>query len=267
VSIKVTRHDSKIAGRFYQVGEHRYPSVTHILSAINKPALVNWAANTERAAVSEAAADLFETWTSAGVLHTPMPRSWFLSELAERLQGVKAHQKALAAAGDIGTQVHQKIEWTMKQQLGVLVGPEPTLNDAAEWAFMAFESWAYTVSLKPVMVETALYSTVHGYAGTMDLLAYVDGVLTLGDYKTGKAIYPESFLQSAAYQVALAEMGHPVPTQALILRLPKVETDPAFEVGLVPPVDELFPVFLATKRLWEWTYQNEAAYRERRARG
>jgi hypothetical protein len=51
--------------------------------------------------------------------------------------------------------------------------------------------------------------------------------------------------------------------QAVIVRLPKVEGDPAFEVQVVPPVADLFPVFLAAKALWTWTHANEAAYRKR----
>lgn len=258
---KAIRHDSAVAGRFYEVDGARYPSVTHILSAIAKPALVAWAANTERAAAMEAAADVWDD--EAGAI-TPMSRGEFLAATLAKLGEVKAHQKALAVAGDIGTQVHQRIEWTMKQALGIAVGPEPAVSDAAEWAFMAFEAWAHRVNLKPLMAEEVLHSHIHGYAGTMDLLAEVEGVLTLIDFKTGKSIYPEAFLQSAAYQVALVEMGHPMPAAALILRLPKVETDPAFEVGIVPPLDELFPVFLATKQLWAWHYANEAAYRQRR---
>jgi hypothetical protein len=260
---KAIRQDSAISGRFYEVAGNRYPSVTHILSAIAKPALVAWAANTERAAATEAAADLYDEWSAVGALPR-MPRSLFLATLTAKLGDVKAHQKSLAAAGDIGTQVHQRIEWTMRRVLRMPVGDEPPLSEPAEWAFMAFESWAHRVHLKPRMAEEVLYSTVHGYAGTMDLLADVDGMLTLIDFKTGKSIYPEAFLQSAAYQVALAEMGHQIPTAALILRLPKVETDPAFEVGIVPPVADLFPVFLATKQLWAWSYANEAAYRKRR---
>jgi hypothetical protein len=97
----------------------------------------------------------------------------------------------------------------------------------------------------------------------MDVLARVNGVLTLVDFKTGKAIYPEARLQSVAYSVALQEMGYLAPVQAVIVRLPKVEGDPAFEVQVVPPVAELFPVFLAAKALWTWQFQNEAAYRKR----
>jgi hypothetical protein len=250
------------AGRFYQVDGQLLPSVTHILTAIAKPALIAWSANTERAAVTEAAADLYAEY--AALLVAPqMPRAAYVATLLSRLGIVKAHQKALAKAGDIGTQTHKLIEWHLRTAIGAVAGPKPVVADPALWAFMAFEDWAKSVSLKPVLIEQTVYSKTHGYAGTMDLLARVHGVLTLIDFKTGKGIYPESFLQSAAYSTALLEMGYVEPSNALIVRLPKVETDPAFEVATVPPAADLLPVFLAVKALWQWSYANEEAYRNR----
>lgn len=253
-------------GRFYEVPgcDAPVPSVTHILGCIGKPALITWAANQERQYVTEAAADLFMQW-SAQIAPPQMPRESYLATLSSRLGQVKAHQKALVKAGDIGTQTHKLIEWTMRTALGAVAGPKPVVSDQALWGFMAFEDWAKSVQLKPVLIEQTVYSVTHGFAGTMDLLARVNGELTLVDFKTGKAIYPEAFLQSVAYQVALIEMGYVAPAAGLIVRLPKVETDPAFETQAVPPVADLFPVFLAVKHLWHWTYANEAAYRERRA--
>lgn len=253
------RKDSK-SGRFYEVDGDLYPSVTHVLGCINKPALVNWAANTERTLVSEAACKLYEHCCT---LAAPMQRAAFAFNLALMLGKEKAHQKELAKAGDIGTQAHKLIEWTMRTALKAEAGQKPVVSDKALWAFMAFEDWARSVALKPILIERTVFSKVHRYAGTMDLLARVNGAITLVDFKTGKGIYPESFLQSAAYSVALVEMGYAMPTAGLIVRLPKVDTDPEFETKEVPPVADLLPVFLATKTLWEWTYANEEAYRAR----
>jgi hypothetical protein len=261
---KPVRKDSPISGRFYSVDGEMYPSVTHVLQAIAKPALISWSANTERAACTEAAADLYEAW-AAQLVPPVMPRESYLATLTQRLGLVKAHQKELAKAGEIGTQIHKMIEWIMRTAIGADAGPKPVICEKALWAVMAFEDFAKSVNLKPVLIEQTVYSKVHGYAGTMDLLARVNGVLTLIDMKSGKSVYPESFLQSAAYSVALAEMGYVLPASALIVRLPKVETDPAFEVVTVPPVMDLFPVFLAVKELWKWTYANDEAYRARRA--
>ena len=105
----------------------------------------------------------------------------------------------------------------------------------------------------------------------MDLLAELNGEVTATDYltgdfhtmtfrdalavidwKSGKRIYPESFLQNAAYRHAVREMGHGDPKVGLVVRLPKVATDPTFEVMWCPPEQEAFDNFLHAKRLWEW---------------
>jgi hypothetical protein len=260
---KAVRKDSAIGGRFYEVDGERYPSVTHILGCIGKPALINWAANQERSLVTEAAADLYMEW-AAQMVPPQMPRASYVATLLAKLGQTKAHQRELAKAGEVGTQTHKLIEWTMRTALGAQAGPKPVVSDKALWGFMAFEDWAKSVSLKPVLIEQTVYSKVHQFAGTMDLLARVNGVLTLVDFKTGKAIYPEAFLQSAAYQTALIEMGYVAPSAGLIVRLPKVETDPEFETQPVPPAAELMPVFLAVRELWKWSYANEEAYRARR---
>lgn len=246
------------SGRFYRVDDESYPSVTHILQVIGKPALINWAANQERTLVSEAAADLYEDLAR---LEKPMPRTAYLCTLQARLGKVKAHKRELEKASEIGSQVHKLVEWKLRVQLGQTVGLEPRVVDDAQWAFMAWEDWAKSVHLTPKLIEQTVYSRVHGYAGTMDLVADVDGVLKLIDFKTGKAIYAEAFLQNAAYQVALSEMGHSIPAGGLIVRLPKIQTDPAFEVKDVPPVADLFPTFLAVKELWKWWFAQEELYR------
>jgi hypothetical protein len=259
---RTTRRDTKV-GRWYDIDGESYPSVTSILAVIGKPALVNWAANQERTLVMDAAADLY---TDLCQLSKPMPRSAYVTTLQARCGQQKAHKKALEKASEIGTQAHALIEWNLRRALGQKTGPEPRVVDDAQWAFMAFQDWAASVSLKPRFIEQTVFSRQHAYAGTMDLLAEVNGVLTLVDFKTGKSIYGEALLQNAAYQHALVEMGHSKPEAGLIVRLPKVQTDPAFEVKDVPSVDTLLPVFLAVRQLWTWHYAQEQAYQASRSR-
>src|SRR5512139_2934377 len=253
------RKDTAV-GRFYTIDGADLPSVTHILSCISKPALINWAANQERALVMDASADLY-----ADVAGTPkMSRAAYLETLRARLGKEKAHRKALEKAAEIGSQAHALIEWNLRQSLGQVVGPEPRVVDAAQWAFMAFDDWAKTVRLTPVYIEQTVFSRQHGYAGTMDLLALVNSVPTLVDFKTAKAIYPEAHLQNVAYQVALEEMGHTKAEAGCVVRLPKLDSDPAFEVAETPPVADLLPTFLAILEVWKWWHQGEVAYAERR---
>ena len=193
-----------------------------------------------------------------------MSRAAYLVTLRSRLGVVKAHTKELAKAGDIGSQTHALIEWTMRTQLMQKVGPSPRITDAAQWAFMAWEDWRKSVKLKPIFIEQTVYSENYGYAGTMDLLAEVEGVLTVVDWKTGKAVYSESHLQNAAYRQAIREMGHGDPKQGLIVRLPKVETDPNFEVVAAKPENLMFPKFLDAMSLWQWQQEMEAEYQAKK---
>ena len=78
--------------------------------------------------------------------------------------------------------------------------------------------------------------------------------MTLGDYKTAKAVYPESYLQNIAYRHAAAACGLPTE-QGLVLRLPKTLDDPAFEAAPVPDIP--LADFLAVLRAWQWKRRME----------
>lgn len=291
---KPTRTDGR-SGRFYNIlnpdgTTARYPSVTTILgAAIAKPALIAWSAKEERTAVSEAAAEFY-----AETINSPqLPRPMYLLGLEQRLGKTKAHLKALAKAAEIGSQAHAAVEWSLKMQLlGIAAGPKPPMVAGAELAFQSWQTWAQQVELTPVLVEQCVWSRTHEYAGTLDLVAtlqprallallqqqgpvapplaaWLEGrerVTAVIDLKTSKSIYAEHSLQTAAYIRALQEMGHGPVDGGLIVRLPKVGTDPGFEVAVCPPARDLFPTFLAARQLWAWAYQEEQAYQARRAR-
>ncbi len=249
------------AGRFYEIdGLGKLPSVTSIISVISKPALVSWAAKVEREMVLDVSADLY--------LDAPpekMSKVAWMTTMQSRLGKAKASQKELAKASEIGTQAHALIEWTLLSELVSAPGPMPKISAKAGYAFAAWEKWRSSVNLKPLLVEQVVWSKTLGYAGTLDLLAEVNGVLTIEDNKTGKAIYSEAELQIAAYAHAFEEMGHGRPTQGLIVRLPKNEGDPDFETRVIerPRLDELFKVFLNVLEVWKWHDVGEAAYWER----
>jgi hypothetical protein len=258
------------SGRHYVTPDGQVlPSVTTILQAIGKPALINWAAKVEREMVIEAAANL---WEDAPTTPKKMSRPAYIATLTDRIGKTKAHQRELTKAGEIGTQAHSLIEWNLRQEIGQVVGPQPQVSDKALWAFMAFEEWRKTAGLVPKVMEQMIWNPRHGYAGTMDLL----GLVTLKgkpcaavlDWKTGKAIYPEAALQNAAYVRALVEMEQiPGPVHGLIVRLPKVETDPEFEVKVIEPEEQadLYGTFMAVKDVWEWQQKQDAAWRAAQA--
>src|SRR5262249_55522388 len=65
-----------------------------------------------------------------------------------------------------------------------------------------------------------------------------------------KAIYPEAFLQNIAYRHAADRLDLP-SEQGLIVRVPKLIADPAWEVMTVPETVTLAD-FLAAGNLWRW---------------
>jgi len=241
--------------RFYELPNgKKLPSVTAILQAVNKPALVNWAAKTEREMVVRAAADLYEDLPPV-----KMARPAYVSTLENRIGKAKAHTKELAKASDIGSECHGMIEWCMRKELLQEVGVEPRISDKATWAFMAYEDWRKKANLSPRLVEQTVWSERYGYAGTLDWAGDIDHqdarLTVVGDFKTGKAVYGEAHLQVAAYGHALVEMGHAdVLPAGCIVRLPKIETDPNFEIVVIPAdrMKQLHKVFLNVIELWKW---------------
>ncbi len=242
--------------RFYDIEGQKFPSVTAILQAINKPALINWAAKTEREAAIRAASELYQDLPVVGPKMNSMA---YQETLQKRIGTIKAYQKQIAAAAEIGSECHALIEWNLRRELGQKVGPEPSISPKATWAFMAYEDWRGKANLAPFWIEQTVYSKRYGYAGTADWFGEIDGVdgriKVLGDWKTGKGIYAEALLQNAAYVHAIAEMGHcEYPIAGCVVRLPKIESDPEFEVRLIPAEAQkaLFKVFLNVLELWTW---------------
>jgi hypothetical protein len=229
--------------RFYTIDGQRWPSVTTVLDIIAKPALGPWYAKEERRYFEAAMLE---------VLSRPGARDpeYVLTAVAEAVTGVKAADRAKQQAASIGTAMHAGIEWALRTQLGEDAGAEPRLPDAAAWAVESWKDWAKSVALEPLAIERTVYCEVCGYAGTLDLYARVRSVLTVLDWKSGKAIYPEAFLQNVAYRHAATRRGMP-SAHGLIVRLPKYQDDPAWEAM---PVPEALTIedFRAALRLWRW---------------
>jgi len=234
--------------RFYTIDGCQFPSVTTILGVIAKPALGPWYAKQERR--------YFET-AMLEVLSKPGARDpdYVLAAVIDAVGGVKAADREKQFAATIGTAIHAGIEWQLRTRLGEDAGPEPILPDAATWAVESWKDWAKSIALEPLAIERTVYCEACGYAGTLDLYARVEGALTVLDWKSGRAIYTEAFLQNIAYRHAAARLGLP-STQGLIVRVPKLVDDPAWEVMTVPEkliIDD----FLAAARLWRWQRQME----------
>jgi hypothetical protein len=198
--------------RFYPIDGQQYPSVTTVLGIIDKSGpLMGWAVKEERRAFE---ATLLEVLSHDGA-RDPL---YVRGKMADAVKGVKAAEKVRQDAILIDTAAHALIEWHTRRLLGEKVGPEPMVPDPAAWAVEAWKDWARAVDFTPLSAERTVHCPQCGYAGTFDWVARVAGVVTLGDYKTGRAIYPESFLQNVAYRHAAIHAGFPT-AQGVILPL------------------------------------------------
>jgi hypothetical protein len=180
-----------------------------------------------------------------------------------------------------GSLVHSTIET-------ILSGKSVEIPESIRPSVEAFLEFRRHHDVTPLKVEEQIVSREHGYAGTIDILAEVDGVVGVLDIKTGKSIYRDYGLQTAAYIQALREdKDIPPPQTSWILRLDQARPctvcgatlrtkggnfrvkgngvkgclhswgpmQGIFEFQEVQGYEQNIQAFLAAKRLWEWEHQ------------
>jgi CRISPR/Cas system-associated exonuclease Cas4 (RecB family) len=142
-------------------------------------------------------------------------------ELAEMFEAARKEPfKRTKKAADIGSVTHDFAEkWILHQ---LKLGPKPKLpvNKMAKQAAENFLIWAKTVD-EWIYAERKIVSLEHWYAGTVDIVAVVDGKLTVGDLKTSNYLSAEHLLQTAGYQIALEEEFEDKFENRVILHLDK----------------------------------------------
>lgn len=101
-----------------------------------------------------------------------------------------------------GSRVHEVIQ---KHLTGKL---EQVPDDMAH-VVSAFDEFNKTqgIVFHPEFVERRIWSGMHRFAGTVDALASIGGKFGVLDIKTSTGFFPEYNLQTAAYVLALQEVG------------------------------------------------------------
>jgi hypothetical protein len=135
-------------------------------------------------------------------------------------------RKSLSKAATIGTIAHWMCECHVK-------GQEPDLDDfsasdidKAENSFLKFLEFWQKGGWTLVSSECQLVWPEMGYGGTLDLVASpADGKLTLIDFKTGKGIYAEHYIQTSGYR----ELWNHASVQ-MIEGQPVTRNPPAFAI-------------------------------------
>lgn len=134
------------------------------------------------------------------------------------------YKKSMEKAASVGTIAHAKVEAFIRGKAFDASPYPPDLVEKAEIPFRAFHEWAEGSKFKAVQSELPLISERYQFGGCLDAML-VNGRLSLGDWKTSKAIYPEYWAQVAAYGILWEENfpEQPIEGGYHILRFSKEE--------------------------------------------
>ncbi len=195
------------------------------------------------------------------------------------LPSFKVGEAIKTRSAEEGTLVHTTVEAILKK--------EPVaIPDSIRPAIAAFMEFYNQHTVVPLKIEERVVSKKHGYAGTIDVLAEVNGQLGVLDIKTSKAIYRDHHLQTAAYVEAFREDPQLPELTSWILRIDQSRTCTLcnavmrekggnqkisgnknsclhnwgdtlgeYEFKPIENFDSNIKAFLAAKTLWEWEHE------------
>lgn len=177
--------------------------------------------------------------TILGVLAKPFLVGW-----ANKLgrQGIDSYKFTEEAAA-IGNLAHYLVECDLKKKTPDLKDYTPAQIERATFSYENFKAWRREHDLRPILIEGQLVSDEYRYGGTVDFYGYVDGALTLIDFKTSAAVYLEHRAQAVSYGKLLIDSGHPVK-KIIVIRLGRGADDTleSHEIGQgeIPKLWRLF---------------------------
>lgn len=177
-------------------------------------------------------------------------------------KGWDVSQEIKADRGKYGTRVHAAIDMlingenvtisdTFKDPYGERAEMEALTFEEyhAVWTFQEF--WKeYTSKHEVEVIETefTIWSESLGFAGTVDLLAKVDGVYTIFDWKTSKNVYLGHKAQISGYR---KEMVNQLKTQEINMVIVQLGYDKNKNGYKVNEVEDCWNEFDAAHTFWK----------------
>ena len=208
------------------------PSVTTILKVLNKPALVQWAANMALSNVRPVLEAL-----KAGAMN---PDSLDIDQIIKSAKS--EHKTVMDEAADLGTQMHRHIAdsmmlfgWEKWKEQGIIPSSLFHAWDAYCW-------WRSDYKVKAIAVEQEVYHSSR-FAGTLDFYGTVGDKLFIIDFKSSSGIWPEYSMQIAAYWKAWVEMTSSRVDGWGILRLDKKTGEPEWKEYSLDEMEVAFQKF------------------------
>ena len=175
--------------------------------------------------------------TITGLLNKPHLVRW-ANKLG--LEGIDSSKYTDEAAA-VGTLAHALVQAHLQGDTLDTSMYSPQQVDLAENAVLSYLEWESRHKIEPILLEKPMVSEKLRYGGTLDCYCMLDDVPTLSDFKTGKAIYDEYFVQTAGYKNLLMELNLPVE-RVKILRIGRDETE-GFEERDIADTRQYFEIF------------------------
>ena len=177
-------------------------SVTRICGIIDKSGpLINWAINNT--------IDYIRSGIQPGVEHSEA----FLEEIYAIAK--RESQRKKTEAADRGTIVHNVLSGVLQES-----DDSGVLEESISLKVRHAKEWLKENQVEFIHIERPIYSRRYRYSGRLDGIGRIGGRLSLLDWKTGKGMYPEFRLQTAAYNHAYEEeIGEEEIFQRVILHL------------------------------------------------
>jgi hypothetical protein len=154
-------------------------------------------------------------------------------ELAEMMDAARKEPfKRTKTAADIGSVTHEFAEKWVLHRMGDGPKPKMPVNKMAKAAAQNFLDWEEENVDEYVFSERKIASLEHWFAGTVDIVAVINGKLTVADLKTSNYLSAEHLLQTAGYLIGLEEEFEDKFENRIILKLDKEGGDiHAYDLG------------------------------------
>ena len=252
-----------------------YDAQTHSYFRISDNKLLAGVSSVSELAKSKDSANYLKQWAVNESI-SYIDRTWDNTKLYSKtaksqiLKDSKyCHTQKSKEATDIGTFFHDFLEQYIKSRINKLPFHQPLDNISLSNAFIEFLAWEKKNKVEWIASELLVYNEELELAGRLDAIAYVNGVITIIDFKVANSISPNYYLQCAGYQLCLEAMGIEVG-ERLIIRLPKTEkkkvwNDELKQYNLVDNIVEFLPVptnidfdkktFISCRQIYKWINQ------------
>ena len=237
--------DLKDIGLTFDAEEHIYslagtwvPGVTTITDMLPKPWLGPWMK-------SEMGKYIKSQWTPG----FPFTESGIDQIIKDAKQADKKKSKdAMGRGKDVHAAIEQYIGGSRPEEM-----PEGS-PEAHAWD--EFKKWE--AEARPVWLATELRvgSPIHGYAGTLDAIATIQNRRMIVDFKTNATPSESWNIQTAAYQMALHEMGVEVQGR-VVVRIPKEKDGGSYSITTA--IEDDFKAFLALKEVYGYCQRMKRA--------